>query len=360
MKIKGFMLAAFSLWGIGGALAQGVEYDDMYFNSEDRVKLSAQRGEVAYNAPSKAKKFDYSEDENVNPTDSYSARNVNPEYTSRAHTQTAQEDEQDYFVNNYQYNRNNYSNWNNDFNNWYNNPWYRSNYYGSAISRWNSPYYGYNSWDSPWYDPFWAHNGWSSSFSFYYGQSWNYGWGGAYNYWNRPYYGWNSWDPYYGGLGYSGLGYYGGSYWNNWRYPGTIIVVNNGEGGRGVVRGKRPTRGTSYVSEHNTVRSRTMSSSNPAIGNRTSNSGRMSTTQKQEEYYNRYNQAQRSSGSTYYNRQSTENNRSRSWSTYDNNSSYSPSGRTSSPSYSPSRSSGSSSGTGSSGSGTNGRSRGRN
>ena len=105
MKIKGFLIAAFSVVGIGGALAQGVEYDDMYFNSEDRVKLNAQRGDVAYNTPSKAKKFDYNESESLNPTDSYSARNVNPEYTSRAHTQTAQQDEEDYFVNNYQYNR---------------------------------------------------------------------------------------------------------------------------------------------------------------------------------------------------------------------------------------------------------------
>ena len=353
MKIKGLLLATLSLFGISGALAQGVEYDDMYFNGEDRAALKAQRAtEVAYNAPSKKKKFDdFREEERLNPTDSYSARNVNPEYTSRSHSQSAQADEQDYFVGNYQYNKSQYNNWNNNFNNWYSNPWYRTNYYGPAINSWNSPYYGYNSWNSPWYDPFWSYNGYSSAFSFHYGQRWNYGWGGHYNYWNRPYYGW---DPYYSGLGY------GGGFWSNWMYPSTIVVVNNGERGRDVVYSKRPSRGTSYVSERNAMRSRSANTVDTR-GSRSTSSGRVTTT-KQADYYNRYNQAQRSSSNTYYNRQSTQNNRSSSWS----NDNYSRSGRTtSSPSYSsPSRSSsGSYSGgsrSSSSGSGTNGRSRGSN
>lgn len=370
MKIKGILLATLSLLGIGGAFAQGVEYDDMYFNADDRAKLKAQRAtDVVYNTPSKSKKFDFSEEElNANPTDSYSARNVNPEYTSRAHSETALEDEQDYFVNNYQYDRNKYQDWNNNYNNWYNNSWYRTNYYGSAINSWHSPYYGYNSWNSPWYDPYWAHSGWSSSFSFHYGRAWNYGWGGYYNYWNRPYYG--GWvDPFYSPY-YSGLAWYGGGYWNSWRYPSTIIIVNNGEGGRKVVHGKRPTRGTSYVSQRNAVRSRSSvaPSGTPSRSISTNNTSTGRTrSARQEEYYNRYNQAQRSSGSSYNNRQSTEFNRSRSWNSGNNNSYSSPSnGRTSSPSYSyPTRSSSSysgtrSSGSGSYGSGTNGRTRGRN
>ncbi|MDQ2658199.1 MAG: hypothetical protein M3Y60_12325, partial [Bacteroidota bacterium] len=163
MKIKGILFATLSVFGISGAFAQGVEYDDMYFNAEDRAKLNAQRSmEVAYTAPSRSKKSDFNE-ERGNPTDSYSARNVNPEYTSREHSQTAQSDEEDYFVNNYQYNRNQLNNWNNDFSNWYQNPWYRNNFYGPSINSWNSPYYGYNSWNSPWYDPYWSYNGMSSS-----------------------------------------------------------------------------------------------------------------------------------------------------------------------------------------------------
>lgn len=350
MKIKGILLATFSLLGISGALAQ-VEHDDMYFNKEDRAKLEAQRGTaVAYNDRVKKKtKFD-EEMSDINPTDSYSARNVNPEYTSRAHAEVAQSDEEDYFVNNYEYNRNQLNNWNNDFNNWYSNPWYRTNYYGSAINNWHTPYYGYNSWNSPWYDPFWSYNGWSSSFSFHFGSRWNYGWGGYYDYWNRPYYGW---DPYFGGLGY-----YGGSYWNNYRYPGTVVIVASDAAGRNKTYSKRPTRSTAIVSQRNSART----SSSYVSGNRTSSSGRTSASSnaRQQEYYDRYNRAQTStpSRSSYENRESTQYNRSRSWGNNDNNT-YSPSGRTSSssPSYStPSRSSYS----GGTGSGTNGRTRGRN
>ena len=364
MKIKGLLLATFSLLGISGAIAQ-VEYDDMYFNKEDRAKLNAQRStEVAYNTPSK-KKFSEEEREDVNPTDSYSARNVNPEYTSRAHSETAQSDDADYFVNNYQYNRNQLNNWNNDFGNWYSSPWYRNNYYGPVINSWNSPYYGYNSWNSPWYDPYWSHYGWSSSFSFHTGNRWNYGWGGNYNYWNRPYYGW---DPYFGGMGpYAGMGmgmgYYGGGfgggYWNNYRYPGTVIVVNpDGGSGRDIVYGKRPTRGTTIVSDRSNTRAR--SSVTNSVRNDNS-SGRISTqNRKQEEYYNRYNRAPRStSSSPSDSRSNTQYNRSRSWDSWDNNSSYDNNrsmNRSSSPSYSPSRSSSSGAGTRTnSGSGSSGR-----
>ena len=339
MKIKGILLATLSVLGISGAFAQGVEYDDMYFTAADRAKLKAQQPtEVAYNTP-KSRQLDLNEEnENANPTDSYSARNVNPEYTSREHTQTAQVDDEDYFVNNYQYNRTQLSSWNNNFNQWYGNPWYRSNYYGSGISSWNSPYYGYDSWNSPWYDPYWDRSGWSSSFSFHYGRAWNYGWGGQYNYWNRPYYGF---DPYYSGYGSGfGGGWYSGGYWNNYMNPGTIVIVNNGENGR-VSYGKRPTRGTTIVSDHNNVRTR--SSVNNAV--RGDNSGgRISTpNRKQEEYYNRYNRTTRTpSTSTYGSRENTQNNRSSSWN--DNNSRYD-NNRTSTPSYSPSRSSGSDAGT---------------
>jgi len=353
MKIKGLLLATFSLAGISGALAQAIEYDDMYFNADDRAKLKTQHAtDLASNRPVKAKSIDYYEEENVNPTDSYSARNVNPEYTSRSHTQTAQADEADYFVSNYQYNKlNELNNWNSNFNNWYSNSWYRPNYYGPAMNSWNSPYYGGNNWNSPWYDPYWANTGWSSSFGFHYGRGWNYGWGGNYNSWNRPFYGW---DPY--GMAYSGYGLgYGGGYWNNYRYPGSIMVINNRESGRNVVYGKRPTRGTTIVSDRSNIRSR--SSVTNSVRNDNS-SGRISTqSTKQAEYYNRYNRQRSTSNSTYDNRSNTQYNRSNSW----NNSSWnSNNGRStnSSPSYSPSRSSSTGTGTRTN-SGTSGGRRGR-
>jgi hypothetical protein len=339
MNIKQILFAAFSALGISGAFAQGVEYDDMYFNAEDRAKLKAQRAAaVAYNTPKTSKQFDVQREYNVNtnPADSYSARNVNPEYTSRRHTQSAQVEEDEYFVNNYQYNRNQLDNWNNNYSSWYNNSWYTPNYYNPGINTWNSPYYGYNSWNSPWYDPSWSYNGWSSSFSFHHGRGWNYGWGGNYNYWNRPYYGW---DPY--GMAYSGYGMgYGGGYWNNYRYPGTIVVINRNESnGRGVVYGKRPTRGTSIVSDGNSVRSRAATTE---VRDNNS-SGRVSTQSRQADYYNRNNRPQRSTSTSSDSRTNTQDNRpSRSWdsNTWDNSNS-----RSSTPSYSPSRSSSSGSGT---------------
>lgn len=332
MKIKGTVLAALSILGFSGAFAQSVEYDDMYFNSEDRAALKSQRAvELAYRTDTKNRISEADEaTEGVNPTDSYSARNVNPEYTSRAQSQSAQTEEDDYFVTNYQYNRNQLNNWNNNYNSWYNNPWYRSNYYGPGISSWNSPYYGYNSWNSPWNDPYWSYNGWSSSFSYFYGPSWNYGWGGRYNYWNRPYYGW---DP------YGVASWYGGGYWNNYMYPGTIIVVNQNESsGRGVVYGKRPTRGTVMVNGRSSVRNRTNLTNSVRDDN---SSGRVrTTTGRQAEYYDRYNRPQRTSYGTSGSRSNTE--RNRSWSNWNsNNSGYNngSSNRTSTPSYSPSRSS---------------------
>jgi hypothetical protein len=349
MKTKGILLATLSILGFSGAFAQAVEYDDMYFNADDRAALKAQTAvELAYRAPEKTNKFDASESsESLNPTDSYSARNVNPEYTSRAQSQSAQAEGDDYFVTNYQYNRNQLTNWNNDYNNWYNNRWYRSGYYGAGINSWNSPYYGYNSYSSPWYDPSWSYNGWSSSFSYFYGPSWDYGWGGSYNYWNRPFYGW---DSYYGG------GWYGGGYWNNYMYPGTVIVINQNESnGRGVVYGKRPTRGTSLVSGRGGERSRTVI--NSSVRNDNSN-GRTSSSGRQADYYNRYNRSQESGSYNYGSRSNTENNRSRSWGSWDSNNGSS--NRSSSPSYTPSRSSstmstGSGARTNSGGSSTGGR-----
>lgn len=351
MKIKGMLLAAVSLLGISSVFAQGVEYDDMYFNREDRAKLNAQKAtEVAYNTREKYKQLDqldYDYAEERNPTDSYSARNVNPEYTSRSHTQSAQADNEDYFVNNYRYKSNQLEDWNNNFNNWNNSAWYRPNFYGPGINTWNSPYYGYNSWNSPWFDPYWSRNGWSSSFSFHHGNAWNYGWGGNYNYWNRPYYGWDSFGMgRFGGMGMMRMGY-GGGYWNNYRYPGTIVIIDNSEAaGRGVTYGKRPTRGTAIISDRSNTRSR--SSVNTAVreDNRNISSGRISTqNRKQEDYYNRYNSNQRRTSN--YNspsdsRSNTQYNRSRSWDT-NTNSSFNRSNstnRSSTPTYSaPSRSS---------------------
>lgn len=222
-----------------GAFAQ--EYDDMYFRSKDREKLQ----KASKDAPSsnyenfKKKHFDEVtelDEYNVNPTDSYSARNINPEYIARLSSEQASEDESNYFVENYKapgtssvsssgYYPN--SNWNNR---WYN-PMY-SGMYGSYYNNYNSafysPYYGYN---DPWSNPYYCRNnysGWSMSSGYYWGNSFGSGWNYGLSYGN----------PYYGSM-------WGPSYYTGFYRPYTTIVVV-GESSRPNY-GKRPTHSSANV-----------------------------------------------------------------------------------------------------------------
>ncbi len=256
-------------------------------------------------------------DEAVNPTDSYSARNVNPEYQARTNSQTAQADNQDYFVNNYKYNNaSNYNNWNNSFNNWYSNPWYGSNYYDPYINSFNSPYYGsrYDMWGNPWCNPYYQ-AGWGSSFSYHWGSSYNYGWGmnvGYGNYAYNPYNAWGAWgSPYYGASSYYGYGGYG--------YPTKVVIVESGY--HGPVYGKRSSRSSQLSGDNGRVaRSynreavQTDTNQRPTIGGRTSSS-----VNTQSDYYNRGWRNQTQQGSSYSNpssgnsRSSWESNTRSSW-----------------------------------------------
>jgi hypothetical protein len=366
MKNKGMIISLAALVFASASFAQGVENDDMYFNSKDRAALKAQRSstEPSYSASTKkTKKTEVQEADFVNPTDSYSARNVNPEFAARSNSETALADDQDYFVNNFKYKKAaDLNEWNTNFNNWYSSPWYGSAYYGSSMNSWNNPYYGsyYDPYGSPWSNPYNC-SSWSSSLSFYMGNSWNYGWGGygmgmGYGY---PY--GNSWG--YGG--YSGYGY---------GYPGSIVVVNNsnyyGEGGRNIAYGKRATRsgmvttpqeGTNYRTRTNYVAA--------SSGDRPSNTGgRVSSPSngtQQVDYYNRSWRNSQQGQSSYPTRNSTNS----SWgnsSSYDRSSNVDSYNRSSgSSSYSsPARSSSFDSGgatrsSAPASSGSNGRSRGR-
>src|SRR5688572_26972586 len=105
MKRKVALLGLISFLFVFGASAQGLENDDMYFNSKDRAKArAATPKDPSYSASIKKTKKASLADEPVNPTDSYSARNVNPEYAARSNSEAAQADNQDYFVNDYQAN----------------------------------------------------------------------------------------------------------------------------------------------------------------------------------------------------------------------------------------------------------------
>ena len=370
--MKKQLLSLVALVLTASAFAQ-VENDDMYFNSKDRAALRAQKvsEESSYTTMASAKKSKKAEqamaaEEVVNPTDSYSARNVNPEFAARSNSQTAASDNQDYFVSNYQYNKSSeINNWNNNFNGWYNNAWYSSNYYQPSIYGWNSPYYGsaYDLYGNPWCNPYYQ-SGWSSSFSYYWGSSWNYGWGSgiglSYTY-GRPYGYGSPW-------GYSGFGYgypmYGG--YGYGYYPGNIIIVNNsnyyGENGRKVVYGKRASHGGMVASPHDSYVAPTRSNY-PTTVRPTASGGRVAgSSGRQEDYYNR---SWRNSQQTQsYPSRSSSNNSwdNSSWNRNNSNSSWSNHGSSrDSNSYSPSNSGG---GGGTrqsapSGSGTSGRSRGR-
>lgn len=278
MQLKNFLIGCLSLAVATGASAQ-VEYDDMYFNSADRKALNDLRGTQSFALNSKKKKA-LTEEEFSNPTDSYSARNINPEHISRSNADEARADEQDYYVTDY--NRRTaagYSTWNNQFNNWYNSPWYSTGWYGASryspyYSHMYSPYSPY--WSSSWYDPFYYDAFYDPFMS--YGPSWSFRYGLSF--------GSSFYSPWHWGLS-AGYGWY--SPW----YPRTIVVVDNGVGSN-VRYGKRPTRGsTSY---NNTAVTNTRSRNNvstppsytrPSTGGRTTSTISTSTTTRQSSHYNK-------------------------------------------------------------------------
>lgn len=299
------------------AFAQ-VENDDMYFNSGDRQKFKESRNSpVAYASSKETRKVKEVESEESNPTDSYSARNVNPEFAARSNAEIAQEDNGDYFVQNYRYqNANELNNWNNNFNDWYGSSWYNPSYYSPNIYNWNSPYYGgyYPDFGNPWRNPYFQ-SGWSSGFSYYWGNNWNYGWGLGYNY-GCPYNSWGSfgfnnyYSPYYGGYGY--------------RYP-TVIVVEDGYNNR--QNYSRRNSRSSYVSRTQSgVNSRVSPSSysNSGRSSRSDANGRVSSSSQnpRPEYYNRAWRTQTTtpSSTTETNTNSSGRTRSSSWSDSNTNS----------------------------------------
>ena len=368
MKAK-MLLTGFILTGLVSLSFAQVENDDMYFTASDRVKLNASRASsdsYAYNQ--KKKQLVELTGESPNPTDSYSARNINPEYASRQNSKVAKQDEQDYFVSNYNYQSGSqYNNWYNSYSSWNNNPWYSmpSCLPAYGYSSFGNPYYGYNGYANPWGNPYYYdsyYGNYPGTYAYYGGSTWGYGM--------------NVYRPFGSGWGIGGgIGWaYNAGYYAQ---PQHVVIVNNygNTEMRQVTYGKRTGResGPGYANAAAPSRSRNdvrPATNNNAAFTRTTAPTLTTTTQKQEDYYNR----------SYRNSQQTAPARS-SWS---NTSSNSSNGRTSSynnnswsgsssPTYTPqpSRSSNSSLGGGGSssggsrstyspGSGTNGRSRGGN
>jgi hypothetical protein len=270
-----------------GASAVAQEYDDMYFRSKDREKVSTTIASTS-DSYSSFKKKHFEEvtmlDDYANPTDSYSARNINPEYIARSNSEQASEDEQNYFVEGYnpqaKSNVGSYygNNWgNNNWNNW--NSWNRWNnwnpYFGSGMfmpSYYNSLYSPYYGWNDPWANPYWGgmgfNSGWSLSAGYFWGNSWGSGWNYGMGYNN-----WGMMNPYYGGMWGPSWG------WNNWNRPYTTVVVV-GEGAR-TNYGKRSTPNSSTAV--NNVTNRSSRANSTMITDRNTTTGRVRTTA--DEYY---------------------------------------------------------------------------
>ena len=254
-------------------VAIGQELDDMYFNSKDRaktnaIKIKADLGLAGSNSKTTEANLP------INPTDSYSARNINPEYASQLNTDVSPEIDDSYFPQDFQPKgvNQNLSNCNCSSGSYYN------PYYGN--SAFNNPYYGYNNgFGSPYGSFYPSYGGYGSGLS----MSLGYGWGGF--------------NPgYYGGMGYGYGSNFGGNFWNpysnpwgggyyNSYYPGQVIVINNGDGaGRKVAYTKRSSRSSNFNNYINDTRSNSIGNVN---GNSRSNvsSGRSRTVTP--EYYDR-------------------------------------------------------------------------
>jgi hypothetical protein len=371
IKMKATLTYLLLLAASAVTMAQKAENDDMYFTAKDRAKLKPVASAVSKSAEQKAVKVVEVKDDALNPTDSYSARNVNPEYSTRS--AKPGDAKGDYFVADYTptgvngnlngdySSSNSYSQYNSPYANpyAYNNPYspyssFSNMGYGYPMSspyasRW-SMMYGMNFGYSPWMN--------NSMMSFGYGNGY-----GMYDPFYNPY----MYDPFYSSYSsmycpYSFYGYNGG-YGSNYTYPGTVIVDNNNS--RNVSHGRRTDRSTSEDYQPSGSRQPSVTQARTA---RSTAGGRMASTDDTQPYYQRgwknntgtdgrttTTRSAWSNTSTDSNTDGTRTNRnsSSSWNTWDNGSGNSGNSGSSwsSGSSSPSRSSysGGTSGGGSSG-----------
>jgi hypothetical protein len=237
MKTKMILLSLLTVTMGKLAFAQE-EIDDMYFTSKDRAAYNATR-QVELASLSKRVTESESSIPVINPTDSYSARGVNPEYISGSKVGTNSNTNVAYFSANYQPTTVNQGlSSNNSFNN------YAYNGFGSPwnYNRWGmNPYFGgmgYSPWGynsmsmmNPYYDP-WMMNGMGGFYQPGLSIGWGNSWGSPSSmFWNSfysPYYGWGM-NSFYGGFGSPFYGYGYNSFYNPWGssyYGNTVVVVD--------------------------------------------------------------------------------------------------------------------------------------
>jgi hypothetical protein len=242
MKTKVAFLTFLAAATVSCAWAQSTEDDDMYFTSKDRVAFSVAQNasRQAMLASTDARRITESEvAPTINPTDSYSARNVNPEYISGAKVGSNSTTVAQYFSPNYQptsVNQNLASNCNscgfnnyNGFNNGFGSNRFGNMMYGMGgmgMNPWGYNGFGMNPYSS-FYDPYgmgmMGNNFYQPGLSFGlgsgFGNSFGFGnsWGSPSSmFWNN-YYGMNSFG---GGFG-NPYSYYG----SGGNYYGSRVVI---------------------------------------------------------------------------------------------------------------------------------------
>ena len=278
------------------AVAQSREDDDMYFTSKDRAVMNAalQKDRQEIFASSKVRRITESETASIiNPTDSYSARNVNPEYISGAKVGSNASSTDQYFSPNYQptaVNQNLASNCAGCGFNAFNNNGFNNGFY-SPFNSFGNPYYygmagmGMNPWrfnNFGMMDPWMMNNingFYQPGFSFGFGMRNRFGWGRGSG-WNslsnyNPF-GFNNWgmNSFYGGWGNGwGMNGFYGNGWNNWGNPwgggNTVVIVD------------RPRPNSARGEEIDRYYS---TNGNRGGGN---SGGRVATTDNSQQYYNR-------------------------------------------------------------------------
>ena len=309
--------------------SQNVEYDDMYFNKKDREKL--RENMMVSNKSTKVDRVTTSTSKSeqisrFNPTDSYSARNVNPDYvdnqTSKRNPEFADDE---YLPEEYSdgYRSAQMANANAA------NNWYTPGFYGPRHSAWNSPYFGMGGMYNPWMTPMWGapSSMWSMNMGFGWGNSWNRNsmmWGNPWMmdpFMMNPYNAW-AWDPWYNprwGMGgmygmnnnFWGRPGFGGMWGNNW-CPTTIVVVGDSHNSH-IARTRRPSRGGSFNSAeyyNANLRSRDRNSTNTVVNNNMSRQGNRydnSTGNTVNRFDGRQNSNTRSNINTYQSRTSSTN-----------------------------------------------------
>lgn len=223
----------FLTWALAvTSVAMAQESDDMYFNSKDRLALTENNQSMLVSR--------YQENDKqavkaspVNPSDSYTGRGVNPEFSAQQKNgTTVVEENPDYFLAGYQpknINSNQYSSNLPSYNNCncgFNNP------YGFGRGGFGSPYGNYGNFYSPYgmgFSPY-GYSGMNSMMGFGYGYG-NYG------------------SMFTMGMGYGmGMGsmFYNPYMYNNYAYgyPGTVYVPV-GVDNMGQAYGKRTSRSSS-------------------------------------------------------------------------------------------------------------------